>query len=387
MALVMFARAPAPPLLLPSPNPPPCALPQDLTSLVSPSEPPDPPDPPDYLVGASNSFLSILLLRSSDLGSDLVQALSPLDLGFALRSITAVCSSWYQVFPLACLELWFSIPHLSHPLVTLSKGFVSLKGSNFFEFFTFFWNMPSFILQFPHHEDVMISTSFRLVLPQYEAVMILLKLKLFLPHYEDVLFSIGLRIQLLLPQYEVGLILYKLRLLLPHYEDVIQKLWLRAIHVIVSLVWFLEISRRIKEKTYDVLTRNDLGSWTPDLFIEKWWFSQPHTSPKLRFFSHLVGSRSWCFVAYAIVAVFHDAFYPLEDVASPDSRSPCVLSYFRKLISCFSTIGVFNFSCLTVMYASIFFFRAFRMPFVAVVSLAFVASLMYLLNHFSIVGE
>ncbi|ANM67427.1 transcription repressor, partial [Arabidopsis thaliana] len=288
----MLARAPAPPLLLPSPNPPPCALPQDLTSLVSPSEPPDPPDPPDYLVGASNSFLSILLLRSSDLGSDLVQALSPLDLGFALRSITAVCSSWYQVFPLACLELWFSIPHLSHPLVTLSKGFVSLKGSNFFEFFTFFWNMPSFILQFPHHEDVMISTSFRLVLPQYEAVMILLKLKLFLPHYEDVLFSIGLRIQLLLPQYEVGLILYKLRLLLPHYEDVIQKLWLRAIHVIVSLVWFLEISRRIKEKTYDVLTRNDLGSWTPDLFIEKWWFSQPHTSPKLRFFSHLVGSRS-----------------------------------------------------------------------------------------------
>ncbi|AEC06933.1 transcription repressor [Arabidopsis thaliana] len=138
MALVMLARAPAPPLLLPSPNPPPCALPQDLTSLVSPSEPPDPPDPPDYLVGASNSFLSILLLRSSDLGSDLVQTLSPLDLGFALRSITAVCSSWYQVFPLACLELWFSIPHLSHPLVTLSKGFVSLKGSNFFEF------LPSF---------------------------------------------------------------------------------------------------------------------------------------------------------------------------------------------------------------------------------------------------
>ncbi|CAD5318956.1 unnamed protein product [Arabidopsis thaliana] len=137
MALVMLARAPAPPLLLPSPNPQPCALPQDLTSLVSPSEPPDPPDPPDYLVGASNSFLSILLLRSSDLGSDLVQALSPLDLGFALRSITAVCSSW------------------------------------------------------------------------------------------------------------------------------------------------------IKEKTYDVLTRNDLGSWTPNLFIEKWWFSQPHTSPKLRFFSHL----------------------------------------------------------------------------------------------------
>lgn len=153
------------------------------------------------------------------------------------------------------------------------------------------------------------------------------------------------------------------------------------------MVWFLEISRRIKEKTYDVLTRNDLGSWTPDLFIEKWWFSQPHTSPKLRFFSHLVGSRSWCFVAYAIVAVFHDAFYPLEDVASPDSRSPSVLSYFRKLISCFSTIGVSNFSCLTVMYVFIFFFRAFRMPFVAVVSLAFVASLMYLLNHFSIVGE
>ncbi|KAG7641361.1 hypothetical protein ISN44_As02g013900 [Arabidopsis suecica] len=271
MALVMLARAPAPPLLLPSLNPPPCALPQDLTSLVSPSEPPDPPDPPNYLVGASNSFLSILLLRSSNLGSDLVQALSPLDLGFALRSITAVCSSWYQVFPLACLELWFSIPHLSHPLVTLSKGFVSLE--------------------------------------------------------------------------------------------------------------------RIKEKTYDVLTRNDLGSWTPDLFIEKWWFSQPHTSPKLRFFSHLVSSRSWCFVAYAIVAVFHDAFYPLEDVASPDSRSPSVLSYFRKLISCCSTIGVSNFSCLTVMYASIFFFRAFRMPFVAVVSLAFVASLMYLLNHFSIVGE
>ena len=190
MALVMLARAPAPPLLLPSPNPPPCALPQDLTSLVSPSEPPDPPDPPDYLVGASNSFLSILLLRSSDLGSDLVQTLSPLDLGFALRSITAVCSSWYQVFPLACLELWFSIPHLSHPLVTLSKGFVSLKGSNFFEFFTFLWNMPSFILQFPHHEDVMISTSFRLVLPQYEAVMILLKLKLFLPHYEDCCFRL-----------------------------------------------------------------------------------------------------------------------------------------------------------------------------------------------------
>ncbi|OAP04339.1 hypothetical protein AXX17_AT3G49220 [Arabidopsis thaliana] len=264
MALVMLARAPAPPLLLPSLNPQPCALPQDLTSLVSPSEPPDPPDPPDYLVGASNSFLSILLL------------------------------------------------------------------------------------------------SFRLVLPQYEAVMILLKLKLFLPHYEDVLFSIGLRIQFLLPQYEVGLILYKLRLLLP---------------------------RMIKEKTYDVLTRNDLGSWTPDLFIEKWWFSQPHTSPKLRFFSHLVGSRSWCFVAYAIVAVFHDAFYPLEDVASPDSRSPSVLFYFRKLISCFSNIGVSNFSCLTVMYASIFFFRVFRMSFVAVVSLAFVASLMYLLNHFSIVEE
>ncbi|CAA0393820.1 unnamed protein product [Arabidopsis thaliana] len=116
MALVMLARAPAPPLLLPSPNPPPCALPQDLTSLVSPSEPPDPPDPPDYLVGASNSFLSILLLRSSDLGSDLVQALSPLDLGFALRSITAVCSSWYQVvislnfLPSfgTCLRLYFT---------------------------------------------------------------------------------------------------------------------------------------------------------------------------------------------------------------------------------------------------------------------------------------
>ncbi|KAG7628510.1 hypothetical protein ISN45_At03g047490 [Arabidopsis thaliana x Arabidopsis arenosa] len=228
MALVMLARAPAPPLLLPSLNPQPCALPQDLTSLVSPSEPPDPPDPPDYLFvvpSISSRLFGALVLYSTPLSS-------------SSHSIKRFC-----------------------------------------------------------------------------------------------------------------------------------------------------LSERIKEKTYDVLTRNDLGSWTPDLFIEKWWFSQPHTSPKLRFFSHLVGSRSWCFVAYAIVAVFHDAFYPLEDVASPDSRSPSVLFYFRKLISCFSNIGVSNFSCLTVMYASIFFFRVFRMSFVAVVSLAFVASLMYLLNHFSIVEE
>ncbi|EOA19701.1 hypothetical protein CARUB_v10003549mg [Capsella rubella] len=348
MASLVFAPVLVPPRILPLPDLWPFALLPHLSNVMAPPEPPDPPDPTYGLVGLSSFSPFIMLFMFADLQSKLVLAwvvlvpLMPFDGTpfVSLRYLTVVCSAWYQSLPLASLELWFSTPRLSHSLVTLSQGFVL---------------------------DEMISASFRLSLPQYEAAMSSLKLCFFLPQYEAVLFPIGFRIPL--PQYEEFTILFKLMLLLPPFEDAIQKLWPRSIRVIVPLTLY-------------VLTCDNLGSWIPDLFIESWWFLQPHTSPKLRFPSHLVGSGSWCFVAFAFVAIFQDAIYSVMDAASLDRRSPSVLFDFQSFISRFSTL-----SCLIVVYASIIFFHVYRLASLGAVSLAFVAFLLYLLNNFSIVGD
>ncbi|CAL9226453.1 unnamed protein product, partial [Arabidopsis halleri] len=199
---------------------------------------------------------------------------------------------------------WISPPRLSHPLVTPFEGFVSVRGSSISELFAFSWNMPSIISQLSQYKDVMILSIFMLLLPQYEAVLPLFNLRPPLPQYEAAMpffnlrlplpqyevVMISIRLKLLLPHHEAVMSLIKLRLPLPQYEDLLQKLKPRSLCDIVSLVWFLEKLSWFMEKTLYVLTKNNLGSWTPDLFIEKWWFSQLHTSPKLRFSSHLVGS-------------------------------------------------------------------------------------------------
>ncbi|KAG7554845.1 Ribonuclease H-like superfamily [Arabidopsis suecica] len=258
MASLMSPQSFAPPLLLPPPDPPPFVLPPDLSTVVFP---PEPPDPPDSLYRSSMASPSILQVKFSDLDLKQFQvynlvasfSLMPsVGTPFAsLRSITAVCSSWYQAFHVTCLELWISPPRLSHPLVTPFEGFVSVRGSSISELFAFSWNMPSIISQLSQYKDVMILSIFMLLLPQYEAVLPLFNLRPPLPLYEAAMPWFNLRLPL--PQYEVVMISIRLKLLLPHHEAVMSLIKLRLplpqyedlLPLSAWILWFLWKSRNL----------------------------------------------------------------------------------------------------------------------------------------------